>query len=229
MHGGGFTIGSIGTHEPLCRELARLSGCAVLSVGYRLAPEHPFPTAVDDTWDALAWLRSNAASLGLDAQRLAVGGDSAGGTLAAVAAIHAAQQGWPLALQLLIYPGCAAHAVTASHQTYAQGYVLERAHIDYFFNHYIPDLAQREDWRFAPLNVSLPNGLAPVWLGLAECDPLVDEGIAYADKLRAEGVVVELEIYRGVVHGFINWGLVIDEARDLHRHAAAAMRRAFDS
>lgn len=227
MHGGGFTIGSVATHEPLCRELARLSGCAVLSLDYRLAPAHPFPTAVHDTCDALTWLRSNATGLGLDAQRLAVGGDSAGGTLAAVAAIHAAQQGWPLALQLLIYPGCAARADTASHQTYAQGYVLERAHIDYFFNHYIPDLAQREDWRFAPLNASLPEGMSPVWLGLAECDPLIDEGIAYADKLRAAGVAVELEIYRGVVHGFINWGQVIDEARTLHRDAAAAMRRAF--
>lgn len=233
MHGGGFTIGSVSTHEPLCRELARLSGCAVLSLDYRLAPEHPFPSAVHDTWDALTWLRDNAAVLGLDTQRFAVGGDSAGGTLAATAAVYAARQGWPLALQLLVYPGCGARADTPSHHTYAQGYILEQAHIAYFFNHYIPDLAQREDWRFAPLNADLTAleaaRLAPAWFGLAECDPLVDEGIAYADKLRAAGVAVDLEIYRGVVHGFINWGQLIPEARQLHTDAATALRCAFET
>lgn len=228
MHGGGFTIGSIATHEPLCRELARLSGCAVLSLDYRLAPEHPFPTAVHDTCDALGWLRQHATELGLDAQRIAVGGDSAGGTLAAVAAIYAAQQGWALALQMLIYPGCAARADTASHATYAQGYVLEQAHIAYFFNHYIADLTQREDWRFAPLNATLPEGLTPLWLGLAECDPLIDEGLAYADKLRAAGIAVELAVYRGMVHGFINWGALIPQACQLHADAAAALQRAFE-
>lgn len=232
MHGGGFTIGSVATHEPLCRELARLAGCAVLSLEYRLAPEHPFPIAFNDTCDALAWLRLQAGTIGLAAQRIAVGGDSAGGTLAAAAAVHDAQQGWPknhgLALQLLIYPGCGSRSDTPSFDTYGHGYVLEQAHIDYFFNHYIPLQAEREDWRFAPMNAPDVDNLAPAWIGLAECDPLVDDGLAYADKLRRAGVAVDLEIYRGVVHGFINWGRAVPEALALHRDAAAALRRAFE-
>ena len=124
LHGGGFTIGSIATHDVLCRELARLSGAMVVSLEYRLAPEHRFPTASNDAWDALAWLAQHAATLGADPARLAVWGDSAGGTLAAVNAILARDVGLPLALQLLFYPGCAAHQDTPSHATYSRGLVL---------------------------------------------------------------------------------------------------------
>jgi acetyl esterase len=191
FHGGGFTIGSVATHAPLCRALAHLAGCAVLSVDYRLAPESRFPGAVHDAWDSLAWLREQASALGLDPARFAVGGDSAGGTLAAVTALQARDAGWPLALQLLFYPGCGGHQSTPSHRTYAEGFILDQANIDYFFGLYLSEPGQRDDWRFAPLDgvdsdgeLKPLDGVAPAWLGLAECDPLVDEGVAYGDRLR---------------------------------------------
>ena len=225
LHGGGFAIGSIATHDTLCRELARLSGCAVVSLGYRLAPEHTFPTAVDDAWDGLQWLHAQGATLGLDPSRLAVGGDSAGGTLAAVCALMARDVGLRLALQLLIYPGTTAHADFPSRTHYREGVLLDETMIDWFFSHYLPR-EDREDWRFAPLLAPDVEGVAPAWLALAECDPLVDEGLAYADKLRMAGVPVDLEIYRGVVHEFIKMGRLIPEARQFHSDAAAALRRA---
>ncbi len=197
LHGGGFTVGSVQTHDVLCRELSRLSGCMVVSLDYRLAPEHRFPTASHDAWDALVWLSQHAEELGADCARLAVGGDSAGGTLAAVNAILARDAGLPLALQLLIYPGCTAHQDTESHRRFGRGLVLESEAIDWFFGNYVSSPAEREDWRFAPLLAPDVDGVAPAWVGLAECDPLVDEGLLYADKLRAAGVPVDLEIYRG--------------------------------
>jgi len=227
LHGGGFTIGSIATHDVLCRELARLAGCMVVSLDYRLAPEHRFPTASNDAWDALQWLARHGARLGADPARLAVGGDSAGGTLSAVNAILARDAGLPLALQLLFYPGCAAHQDTPSHATYARGLVLEEPAISWFFGNYVQSRAEREDWRFAPLLAPDVDGVAPAWIGLAECDPLVDEGVDYADKLRLAGVPVALEIYRGVTHEFIKMGRAIPEARQAHADAARALRAAF--
>lgn len=234
LHGGGFTIGSIATHDVLCRQLSHLGQCAVVSLGYRLAPEFPFPTAVDDAWDALQWLHQQADALGLDANSIAIGGDSAGGTLSAVVALMARDAGLPLALQLLFYPGTCGHQNTPSHHTFAEGFLLEKSHIDYFFGLYLRGPHDHDDWRFAPLDgrneqgyeVDL-DGIAPVWIGLAECDPLVDEGLAYADKLRAAGVAVDLEIYHGVVHGFINLGRAIPEALTAHNDAARALRHAF--
>ena len=227
LHGGGFTIGSIGTHDTLCRELARQSGCAVVSLDYRLAPEHKFPTAVHDAWDGLQWLHTKGASLGLDPARLAVGGDSAGGTLAAVCALMARDAGIPLALQLLIYPGTTAHGDLPSRAHYREGLLLDETMIDWFFSHYIPQEA-RDDWRFAPLLAPEVEGVAPAWLALAECDPLVDEGLAYADRLRSAGVPVDLEIYRGVVHEFIKMGRAIPEARQFHADAARVLRQALE-
>ncbi len=227
LHGGGFTIGSLATHDVLCRHLSHLAHCAVLSVNYRLAPEHRFPVAFEDAWDAVAWVAEHGEKIGLDTTRIAVGGDSAGGTLAAACALQARDAGLALKLQLLIYPGCGAHQDTPSHTTFGHGFVLEKAHIDYFFDLYIPDKQNREDWRFAPLLADDAEGAAPAWLGLAECDPLVDEGIQYADKLRAAGVAVDLEIYRGVTHGFINMGRAVPEARQAHMDAARALKHAF--
>lgn len=227
FHGGGFTIGSIATHDVLCRQLSHLAGCAVVSVDYRLAPEYKFPTAAHDAWDALQWLAVHAAGLGLDARHLAVGGDSAGGTLAAVCALLARDAGLPLALQLLFYPGCAAHQDTPSHRKFAKGFLLEEVDITWFFDHYLRSPADRDDWRFAPLNAANVDDVAPAWFGLAECDPLVDEGLMYADKLRAAGVAVDLEIYRGVTHEFIKMGRLIPEARHAHAAAARALRHAF--
>jgi acetyl esterase len=222
FHGGGFAIGSIASHDVLCRELSRVSACAVVSLDYRLAPEHRFPTAVNDAWDATQWLAGQGQDLGLDSGRLAVGGDSAGGTLAAVCAIEARDAGLPLALQLLFYPGCAAWQDSPSHERFGHGLVLEKRHIDWFFDQYI-DRSQREDWRFAPLNAPDVDGVAPAWFGLAECDPLVDDALAYADKLRAAGVAVDLEIYRGVTHEFIKMGRAIPEARQAHADAARVL------
>ncbi|MGM9427845.1 alpha/beta hydrolase [Hydrogenophaga sp. MI9] len=234
LHGGGFTVGSVATHEPLCRHLAHLAQCAVVSVDYRLAPEWQFPTAVHDAWDSLAWLREQATTLRLDGTRLAVGGDSAGGTLASVTAIAARDASLPLSLQLLFYPGTAGHQDTPSHKTFAEGFLLEEPHISYFFGHYLRSAADRDDWRFAPLDgvddsgqVRELDGVAPVWIGLAECDCLTDEGVMYADRLRMAGVPVDLEIYAGVVHGFIQFGRAIPQAMTAHNDAARALRHAF--
>ena len=227
FHGGGFTIGSIATHDLLCRQLSHHAHCAVISLDYRLAPEHKFPTAANDAWDALQWLAVNAADLGLDGTRLAVGGDSAGGTLAAMCAVLAKDSGIRLALQLLFYPGCASHQDTRSHRRFAQGFVLGEAQITWFYDQYLRTSADRDDWRFAPLNAPDVEDVAPTWMGLAECDPLVDEGVMYADKLRAAGVAVDLEIYRGVTHEFIKMGRVLPEARQAHADAARALQHAF--
>ena len=226
FHGGGFTIGSIQTHNVLCRELARIGHCAVISVDYRLAPEYRFPMATNDAWDALKWVSESVSSLGLHPNALAVGGDSAGGTLAAVCALQARDVGLQLALQLLIYPGTAARQESASHHTYESGFMLDKATVDWFFNNYI-DAKDRDDWRFAPMLAQRHEGLAPAWIGLAECDPLVDEGVAYADLLRMASVAVDLQIYHGVVHGFVNMGRVIPEARRAHEEAGYALKRAF--
>jgi acetyl esterase len=234
FHGGGFTIGNIATHDILCRHLSHLAHCAVVSVDYRLAPEHKFPTAVDDAWDALSWVIHHGHEKQLDVTRVAVGGDSAGGTLAAVCAVMARDAGFSLALQLLFYPGTAAVQNSESNRQFAKGFVLEATHMDYFFNHYLRSPADRQDWRFAPLDGLTASGdvadlsqAAPAWLGLAECDPLVDEGVAYADRLRMAGVTVDLEIYRGVVHEFIKMGRAVPEALQAHNDAARALRTAF--
>lgn len=233
FHGGGFTVGSVQTHDGLCRRLSHLAHCAVVSVDYRLAPEHKFPVAFEDAWDAVQWLHQHGSSLGVNAKLLAVGGDSAGGTLAAACAIAARDAGIAVALQLLFYPGCAGHQNTPSHHTYGKGFVLEEPHISFFFNQYIRSAQDRNDWRFAPLDGRTESGyeaeladVAPVWMGLAECDPLVDEGVMYADRLRMAGVVVDLEIYRGVVHEFIKMGRAIPEALQAHADAAKALRGA---
>jgi acetyl esterase len=228
LHGGGFTIGNLETHDSLCRQLALRSGAAVLALDYRLAPEHRFPCAVDDSWAALRWLGRHAATLGLDSTRLAVAGDSAGGTLAATCAIHARDIGLPLRLQVLITPGAAAHADTPSHSKFARGFLLEAEGIAWFFAHYI-DAADRGDWRFAPLHADDVEGVAPACVVLAECDPLVDEGLAYADKLRAAHVPVELELCRGVTHDFIKMGRALPEAVAAQAVIGTALERAFQA
>lgn len=227
LHGGGFVIGSPDTHDSLCRQLALRAGVAVLSLDYRLAPEHRFPAALDDVWAALEWLidGGGADALGLDSTRIAVGGDSAGATLSAATALWARDRHLPLAAQLLITPGTTAHADTESHRRYANGFLIERELILWFFDQYI-DRSQRHDWRFAPLEAEHLDGVAPACFVLAECDPLVDEGLAYADRLRMAGVHVELELFRGVTHDFIKLGRAIPEAESalkacgcfLHHH-----------
>lgn len=227
FHGGGFVVGSLATHDSLCRTLCHLANCAVLAVDYRLAPEYRFPVAFEDAWDALAWMVQTGASHGIDVGRVAVGGDSAGGTLAAACALQARQQGLHLCLQLLFYPGCAAYQDSPSHTRFGKGFLLETAHIDYFFGHYLRNPIDRLDWRFAPLMAPDVDGVAPAWFGLAECDPVLDEGLQYADRLRAAGVAVDLEMYLGVVHDFIKMGRALELAKQAHRDAARALRGAF--
>lgn len=229
FHGGGFMVGSLDSHDRLCRSLCARSGCAVLSVAYRLAPEYRFPTAVHDAVDALAWLQTDGTAHGLDPTRFAIGGDSAGGTLATVAAYYARDEvdrlGRP-SMQLLIYPGTGAWRDTASQKRYDTGYLLEGDTIDWFYAQYLRDAADREDWRFAPLLADNVAGVAPALLVLAEHDPLVDEGVAYARKLEAAGVAVTCRIESGMVHEFMRMANVTAEVVRVHDEVAQALRLA---
>lgn len=235
LHGGGYVLGDLESHDSLCRQLALRSAAAVLALDYRRAPEHRFPTAVNDALDALAWLGREADALGLDRQRLAVGGDSAGGTLAAVCAMAARTdaRGRPadpalpaLRLQLLIYPVCGRLRHTASYAAYRRDHLLSDTTLDWFFDHYA-DLAEREDWRFAPLLAPEMRGAAPLWMGLAACDPLHDDALAHAQALQAAGVPTRLRVWPGVVHDFVKMGRALPEALQAHAEAADALRLAF--
>jgi len=226
LHGGGFVIGSLETHDSLCRQIARRSGFAVVSLDYRRAPEHRFPAAVDDAFAAMRALSREPSRYGLAERPLAVGGDSAGGTLAAACALQARDEGLALALQLLVTPGTGARADTASHRHFAEGFLLDRGTILWFFDQYIAT-AQRHDWRFAPLEAEV-EGTAPAFVLLAECDPLVDEGLAYADKLRMAGVPVQLELFRGLTHDFIKMGRAIPQAHAALDAMAAALKGTLD-
>lgn len=228
MHGGGFTIGSVNSHDRLCRMLAREGQCQVFSLDYRLAPETRFPGAVDDAFAALAWLRETAHELGADGDRLAVGGDSAGGTLAAACALFARDQGWPLRLQVLIYPGLSHDQDTASHHRLRQGYLLDADLIQWFFAHYLRSAEDRLDWRFSPLQHPDLARLAPVWMAHAEYDPLCDEGLMYAARLRQAGVPVSDKVYAGMVHAFFQHAGAVRAARQAHQDCALALREAFN-
>jgi acetyl esterase len=229
LHGGGFTIGNLETHDSLCRQLALRSGAAVVALDYRLAPEHRFPAAVDDCFAALSALAQpdTGTRLGLDTGRLAVGGDSAGGTLSAVCALMASDAGLALALQVLITPGTIANADTPSHARFAHGFVLEKKQVEWFFDQYI-DAAERTDWRFAPSLAADHEGVAPACIVVAECDTLVDECLAYGDILRAARVDVQLELYRGVTHDFIKMGRMLPEAAQAQQAIADALKKALE-
>jgi len=203
LHGGGFWCGDLDTHDAPCRFLAETSGVRVLAVDYRLAPEHPFPAACDDATAAYAWTVEHAAELGADPARLGVGGDSAGGNLAAGVAIEAARHGWPCGVQLLVYPVTEARRQTVSADLFAEGFYLTRAFMDRADGLYAPDVPT-DDPRLSPLYADLPDGLAPALVYTAGFDPLRDEGEAYADRLRAAGVDVDLTRFDDQIHGFFN-------------------------
>jgi acetyl esterase len=229
-HGGGFTIGGLDTHDSVCRMIATKTPCRVLAVDYRLAPEHRFPKAVDDAWESLVWAHGNGRRLGANPARLAVAGDSAGGTLAAVNAIRARDAGLRLALQALIYPGLSGHQDSASHRRLAEGYLLDAKTIQWFFGQYLRDATDRDDWRFAPLDARpAPDlgDLAPAFIIAAGYDPLHDEDVGYAARLTEAGVAVELRDYPGMVHGFFNFGGAVDVAREAHTELTRALARAF--
>jgi acetyl esterase len=228
FHGGGWTVGDLDTHDVLCRQLAVASGGAVLSVDYRMGPEHRFPAAVDDCLAAVRWVRAQAATLKLDASRLAVGGDSAGGNLAAVVCLALREAGEPQpAFQLLIYPATDMRAVAPSHTANAQGYLLTRDSINYFRGHYIPEPAQWADWRASPLLATRHDGLAPALVLTAGFDPLRDEGRQYADALSAAGVKTQYVCFERQIHGFITMGRLIDEAHTAVDLCGSALQRAW--
>jgi acetyl esterase len=230
FHGGGWTIGDLDTHDVLCRQLAAGAGCAVLSVDYRLAPENPFPAAVEDCLAATRWAADNAASLGIDAGRLAVGGDSAGANLAAVVSLLARDAGGPrIALQLLVYPATDQRCASASHERNGQGYLLTREAIDFFRAAYLPHPEQWSDWRASPLLAANHAGLPRAFVLTAGYDPLVDEGRAYAERLRNAGVKVEYREYPDMIHGFLLFGGVLDTANAAVADCCAALRAAFES
>ena len=227
FHGGGWTIGDLDTHDTLCRQLANGSGCAVVAVDYRLGPEHRFPAAVDDCLAATYAVKAHAASLGLDPARIAVGGDSAGGNLAAVVALMARDaKDLPLSFQLLIYPATDMRAVAASHTTNGQGYVLTRDSIAYYRRNYIADEADWADWRASPLLHPNLRGLPPALVLVAGYDPLHDEGVAYAQALTLAGNRATLVNFERQIHGFITMGKIIDEANTAVALCAAELARA---
>ena len=235
-HGGGWTIGDLDTHDTLCRQLANGSGCAVVAVGYRIGPEHRFPAAVDDCLAATRWVRGHAAALGLDATRFAVGGDSAGGNLAAVVALSArdAAAGGEagdlrIAYQLLIYPATDQRRGAPSHAQNGQGYLLTSDTMTYFHDHYIADPKQDLDWRASPLLHPDLSGLPPALVLTAGYDPLRDEGLQYAQRLSESGNRATHICFERQIHGFITMGKVIDEANAAVAICAAELRRALQA
>ncbi len=230
FHGGGFVIGDLDTHDVLCRELANGAGCAVVSVDYRLAPEHPFPGAVDDCLAATRWVARNAAQLQLDATRLAVGGDSAGGNLAAVVSLQARDAGdLPIAFQLLIYPATDARCGAPSHQTNGQGYLLTTESMAYYMGHYLPNAQDKLNERASPLLHQDVGRLPPALVLTAGYDPLRDEGLQYAQRLSEAGNRVTYVCFERQIHGFILMGKVLEEANSAVAMCAVELKRAFQA
>ena len=230
FHGGGWTIGDVDTHDVLCRQLALGARCAVFSVDYRLAPEHPFPGAVEDCWFATDYIGRNHSALKVDPARIAVGGDSAGGNLATVVALLARDAGRPaLAFQLLIYPATDQRCEFPSHRENGQGYLLTSEGIDFFRRCYLPERKAFTDWRASPLLAPSLAGLPPALVLTAGYDPLRDEGRAYAERMQREGVAVQYREYADMVHGFLLFGGVLDTANAAVAECSAALARAFES
>jgi acetyl esterase len=227
FHGGGWVIGDVDTHDVLCRCLTGEAGITVVSVDYRLAPEHKFPAAADDAWTATKWVAANAQRLGVDAQRIAVGGDSAGGNLAAVVALMARDAGAPaIKYQVLLYPVTDVGTETGSYKSFAEGYMLTRDGMKWFFDHYLRNAADAADWRVSPLRAKSLKGVAPALIVTAGFDPLRDEGEAYAKALRDAGVKVDYTCYGGMIHGFMPMGKLIATGNRAVSHAAASLREA---
>lgn len=228
LHGGGWTIGDLDTHDVLCRQLARDGACAVVSVDYRMGPEQRFPAAVEDCVEAFAWVQAQAQALHLDASRMAVGGDSAGGNLAAALCLVQREAGRPMpAFQLLIYPATDMRAVAPSHTTNGQGYMLTNDSIHWYRGNYIGDQADWSDWRASPLLARSHAGLPPALVLTAGFDPLRDEGLQYANALSAAGVPTQYVCFERQIHGFITMGRVIEEAHTAVGLCGAALRRAW--
>jgi acetyl esterase len=226
-HGGGWLLGGLDSHDVVCRRFANLVRCAVVSVDYRMAPEHKFPAAVQDSAAATRWVIENAERLRIDPRRVAVGGDSAGGNLAAVMALMARDGDLPaLAFQLLIYPATDMRMVTVSSQTVREGVPLTTSTMKWFIDHYMRDTADALDWRASPLRAASLAGTAPALVLTASADPLRDEGIAYAERLEREGVRVKLLHFSDQIHGFLSMGKIVRASEVSLQMMAAVLRPA---
>ena len=226
-HGGGWVFGNLDSHDVLCAQLAIEAGIAVFAVDYRLAPEARFPGAFDDVVAALKWVAANGASVGIAPTRLAIGGDSAGGNLAAAVSLWARDHGGPkLLMQLLAYPVTDAVARAESYRHFEDGYGLNAVTMEWFFDHYTPDRASRSDWRVSPLRAASLAGLPPALVVTAGYDPLRDEGRAYAWRLQQEGTQADLVEFGGMLHGFLSSPMLLHGARRGTTLCAAALREA---
>jgi acetyl esterase len=228
LHGGGWVIGDLDTHDVVCRQLANGARCAVFSVDYRLAPEYRFPAAVDDCVAATKWIAAQAATLAIDPARIAVGGDSAGGNLATVVALAARDAGGPaLCHQLLIYPATDQRLGFPSIAKNGEGYLLTQKGMQYFRGHYLPRESDWLDWRASPYLAKTLAGLPPAYVLTAGFDPLLDEGRAYAERLAKEGVATEYKEYPDMVHGFLLFGGALDTANAAVETCCGVLRKAF--
>jgi acetyl esterase len=228
FHGGGWVVGDIESTDGFCRTMANAAGCIVVSVDYRLAPEHPFPAAADDAYHATLWAAANAAGFGGNPSRIAVCGDSAGGNLAAVVSQMARDRGNPaICFQLLVYPVTDAACDTPSYSDNAEGYFLTKDAMQWFWNHYVPNDTDRNHPYASPLRAGNFAGLPPALVITAEFDPLRDEGERYAERMRAAGTPVQLTRYNGMIHGFFLMNAMIDQGRTAIKQSAEALRTAF--
>jgi acetyl esterase len=227
FHGGGMVAGSIETHDRICAALAQVTGCRLVSVGYRLAPEHKFPAAIEDAIAATRWVSEHASSLGIDATKLIVGGDSAGATLAAVVCQHASRNaGPPILLQCLICPVLDFDEISPSRHAFAENHLVDRAILDADLADYLPDGADPADPRISPLRATELTGLPAAVIHTAEFDPMRDEGNAYARKLMAAGVAVEHICHDGMIHNFHAMGAILPQGRLVLLEIGEQIRRA---
>ncbi len=228
FHGGGWVVGSLDGSDGTARHLSVGAGCIVVSVDYRLAPEYKFPVPFDDCFAVTEWIAQNAANINADPDRIAVGGDSAGGNLAAAVALKARDQGGPaLALQLLVYPVTAVDFGTASYSQNAEGYLLTMDSMKWYWNHYLSDDKDASNPYAAPLAAKDLSGLAPALVITAEFDPLRDEGEAYAQRLQEAGVPTASTRYDGMIHGFFGMSAVVDKGKQAISEASSALQAAF--
>jgi acetyl esterase len=229
FHGGGWVIGDLDTHDSLCRHLANAARCVVVSVDYRLAPEDKFPAAVEDCYAATSWLAEAGGGLGIDSERIAVGGDSAGGNLAAVVCLIARDRGTPkICYQVLLYPAVECAMTHSSHERFAEGFLLTRSTMRWFYDHYLRRPGDVADWRASPLRADDLSGLPPALVLTAGNDVLGDEGQAYARRLQEHGVAVEFRHYPDQIHGFLTMGKIVRAAQPALDEIAAGLRAAFE-
>jgi acetyl esterase len=228
FHGGGWVNGSRDSYDAVCRLLTQSSGCVLASVDYRRAPEFPAPAPFEDSYAAFVWLAANAAQLGAEPGRLAVGGDSAGGALAASVALKARDENGPaIAHQLLVYPAVAYDVDGASYRAYGEGHFLTSERIAFYWNCYVPQPELAETPYVLASRAESLRGLPPATIVLAECDPLYDMGVAYAERLRADGVPVELRVYEGMIHAFFSFIGLFAQGREAVVDAGQAVGAAF--